>query len=208
MDRELERTLALAAVVQCAALTSQLAQQGLVPADRFATALESLLVINPSSAEEVFSGTRPLRFGLETLRELLSGTANDAPGDVLRYVMNLLYLQSRLMKRKDLLNRISEGLESLNRQGFETPYSEDPQAIRLLSQLYQDTLSTLSFRIQVRGDMQRLQNELVAARIRVLLFAGVRAAVLWEQCGGRRWQLLLSRKRMARACQTLLANLH
>lgn len=204
MERELEQTLALAGVVQCAAMTAQLAHHGMAPADRFSTALESLFVTSPQQAADVFAGVTHVRFGLETLQELLAGSRSGTSGEVLRYVLNLLHLQGRLAKRRDLLNRISEGLEQINRQGFERPYSANPQVIRQLAKLYQDTLSTLPFRIQVRGDMQRLQNELVAARIRVLLFAGVRAAVLWEQCGGRRWQLLFARKRLARHCDTLL----
>ena len=204
MERELEQTLALAGVVQCAAMTNQLAHHGMAPADRFNTALESLFVTNPHQAEDVFAGIGNLRFGLESLRELLSGSRSGTSTDVLRYVLNLLHLQGRLARRRDLLNRIAEGLEQINRQGHERPYGANPQVIRQLAKLYQDTLSTLPFRIQVRGDMQRLQNELVAARIRVLLFAGVRAAVLWEQRGGRRWQLLFSRKRLARHCDTLL----
>lgn len=204
VERELEQTLALAGVVQCAAMTVQLAHHGMAPAERFATALESLFVTHPRHAEDVFAGIGSLRLGLETLRELLSGNRSGSSGEVLRYVLNLLHLQGRLAQRRDLLNRIAEGLEQINRQGYEQPYSANPQVIRQLAKLYQDTLSTLPFRIQVRGDMQRLQNELVAARIRVLLFAGVRAAVLWEQRGGRRWHLLFSRKRLARHCETLL----
>lgn len=203
MDRDLEQCLALAGVVQCAVMTVQLAHHGVAPAERFATALESLFVLHPQRSEEVFGGVPPLRQGLDTLAELLAGGREGTSGEELRYVLNILHLQGRLMKRRDLQNRIREGLEQINRQGYERPYSDNPQVIRQLARLYQDTLSTLPFRIQVRGDMQRLQNELVAARIRVLLFAGVRAAVLWEQRGGRRWHLLLRRKRLAASCEVL-----
>jgi high frequency lysogenization protein len=53
--------------------------------------------------------------------------------------------------------------------------------------------------------MQRLQNENLAAKIRVLLFAGVRAAVLWQQCGGKRWHLLFQRKRISADLKRLLS---
>ncbi|MEY4642371.1 MAG: high frequency lysogenization protein, partial [Pseudomonadota bacterium] len=89
----------------------------------------------------------------------------------------------------------------------EAELAEKPEAIRELSRLYQGTLSTLPFRIQVRGDMNHLKNEHTACRIRALLFAGVRAAVLWRQVGGKRWHLLLQRKRIARDVTRLLHKL-
>ncbi|WP_156501040.1 DUF489 family protein, partial [Alcanivorax sp. HI0044] len=59
-----------------------------------------------------------------------------------------------------------------------------------------DTLGTFRFRIQVKGDPAHLQDDDKAARIRALFLAGVRAAFLWHQLGGRRWHLLFHRKRL------------
>jgi len=39
--------------------------------------------------------------------------------------------------------------------------------------------------------------------IRALLLAAIRAAVLWRQCGGRRWRLLLQRRDLLHAAQRL-----
>ncbi|MDX1397057.1 MAG: DUF489 family protein [Oceanospirillum sp.] len=38
-----------------------------------------------------------------------------------------------------------------------------------------------------------------AEKVRALLFAGIRSAILWHQLGGRRWKLLLGRKKILRA---------
>jgi high frequency lysogenization protein len=46
----------------------------------------------------------------------------------------------------------------------------------------------------VQGDPQYLQVGDNAARIRVLLLAGIRACVLWRQAGGNRWRLILNRQ--------------
>jgi high frequency lysogenization protein len=59
--------------------------------------------------------------------------------------------------------------------------------------IYQDTLSTLSFRIKINGSAQHLQNSKNADVIRALVLAGVRSAHLWRQLGGRRWKLALQR---------------
>lgn len=62
--------------------------------------------------------------------------------------------------------------------------------------LYQDTISTFKQRIQVHGDMRFLQQDITAAKVRALLFAGIRSARLWRQLGGRRWHLLTKRGAM------------
>ncbi|MCW9047867.1 MAG: DUF489 family protein, partial [Gammaproteobacteria bacterium] len=46
-----------------------------------------------------------------------------------------------------------------------------------------------------------------ANKVRALLFAAVRSAVLWRQCGGSRWQLLLSRKKYIESAARLLKKL-
>jgi len=40
--------------------------------------------------------------------------------------------------------------------------------------------------------------------IRSLLLAGVRSAILWRQCGGRKLQLLFGRKKVINASKDLL----
>ena len=65
-----------------------------------------------------------------------------------------------------------------------------------ISAIYQDTLSTLPYRIKVTGSAQHLNNPQVADLVRALLMCGVRAAFLWRQLGGTRFKLRLSRGRV------------
>lgn len=208
MERQLEQTLALAAVAQCAWLVRQLAHHGVGAADKLGTAVDSLFVTRPHSSEEVFGSVRKLNLGLQTLQEYLTGNSSALASDeVLRYVLGILHLERRLAARPDLLDKIGSELERLQARYPAEGRAENQELIRDLARLYQETISTLPFRIQVKGDMLRLQNEYLAARIRVLLFAGIRAAVLWHQRGGRRWHLLFSRKRLRRDITRLLHNL-
>jgi high frequency lysogenization protein len=55
--------------------------------------------------------------------------------------------------------------------------------------------------------VNHLKNDHTACRIRAVLFAGVRAAVLWRQVGGKRWHLLFHRKRIASDVTRLLHRL-
>ena len=72
-----------------------------------------------------------------------------------------------------------------------------------ISAIYQDTLSTLRFRIKVNGSEAQLTNSNNADLIRTLLLAGIRSAYLWRQLGGRRWKLLLQRKQLLEVSQNL-----
>lgn len=197
MERELEQTLALAGVAQAAFLVHQLAQHGVIAQDKLQTAVHSLYVTQPKDAEDVFGNKRQLHLGQQVLQELLSGgTSAFSTSEVLRYLLALLYLQFKLAGRQTMLDTVSKGLDNIRQRFPDVELAESPEALRELSRLYQATLSTLPFRIQVRGNMHYLQNDHVAIKVRVLLFAGVRAAVLWRQTGGKRWHLLLRRGRL------------
>ena len=67
--------------------------------------------------------------------------------------------------------------------------------------LYQDKISNLEPRIMVRGDQMHLQNSNNAAKVRTLLLAGIRAAVLWHQLGGSKWKLIMSRSKYVNQAQ-------
>lgn len=205
MDRSLEQTLALAGIAQAAYMVRQLAHHGVAAGEKFEVAVESLFVTDPRTTVQVYGSVRNLNLGLQVLQEIIDGnSAVYSADEVMKYIMGMLYLQNRLMKRKQMLKQISVTLEQLKHRYSELPRANNEVLIRQLAKLYQDTISTLSYRIQVKGDMQRLQNEYTAARIRVLLFAGIRSAVLWEQRGGKRWQLLFQRKSISRNINRLL----
>ncbi|MFZ1391065.1 MAG: DUF489 family protein, partial [Dokdonella sp.] len=67
-----------------------------------------------------------------------------------------------------------------------------------------NTLSTLRPRIVVHGHPAPLSDPRRVEQIRSLLFAGVRAAVLWRQVGGSQWRLLLRRSEYAMLARGLL----
>jgi high frequency lysogenization protein len=56
----------------------------------------------------------------------------------------------------------------------------------------------------IKGDQAHLSNVDNAAKIRALLLAGIRAALLWRQAGGDRWKLIFSRSAMQKEAQQLL----
>ena len=208
MDRQSQAT-ALAGVAQSAVLVHQLALHGVVAQDKLATAVRSLFILAPTDTISVFGSIRQLRLGLETLKDLL-GTYDAllAPREGLRYFSGLLHLEAQLQSRTAMLAQIRTDLQRLQTRYPLEAMAEEPLALRELAAIYRSTLSTLPFRIHVRGDLNYLRNEYVADKVRVLLFAGIRAAFLWRQLGGRRWHLLFRRGNLAAAADELLRSLH
>ncbi len=80
---------------------------------------------------------------------------------------------------------------------------EDLQAHEI-SELYTETISTLSPRIVVNGNPQYLRNERTVDWVRTLLLAGLRSAILWNQLGGSRFELMFGRKKIIKEGKALL----
>ena len=205
MDRTEEQTLALAGIAQSAFLVHQLAHHGLAAQDKFSTMINSLFVTHPKTTEEVYGNAGKLQLGLQVLQESLAGSSSIfSHAEVMRYQMSLLFLEYQLSRKPQLMNEISKGLDKIKTLYPDVHLAEDSHAIRDISRLYLSTLSTLSFRIKVRGDMNHLKNDHIACKVRAALFAGIRSAVLWRQVGGKRWHLVLRRKHLANTIEPLL----
>ncbi len=205
------QTLALAAVAQCAALVNKLALHGEAPQGEQIACINPLLVLNPASSKDVYPNPRYLNLGLRTLQDILGNNRLRENADLVRYTLGMLLLRNKLNSKQAMQAKIGqslahiEPLQMLSTDGVvgETGVqaAQDAQMLQQLTfeqlaELYQDTISALPYRIQVQGKMEHLKNEYVANRIRALLLAGIRSAVLWYQLGGRRWRLVIYRKRI------------
>lgn len=204
MTREQERLIALAGVFTAATLVERLAKTGQVQEGPLTCMLGSLLVRNPKDTLEVYGGDHfNLREGLRALAGALERNPQNLPRDCLRYALALLALQRQLDKRSDMLQVIGSRLQQIDSQAQLFGIAHD-NVVAACAALYQDTLSTFRQRIQVHGEMQHLQNSRNAEKIRALLLAGIRSAMLWRQLGGHRWQLLFSRRKLLNELYPLL----
>ncbi len=206
-----EQAIALAALFQAANLVEQIATRGMVPQNNFETSIQSIFVTKPDNTEQIYGGVQDLphnlSLGFRSLLELIDKSKAEQNQNVIRYGLSLIHLEKKLSKRPDVLATIAGRLEQMTQQArYFSPEGQDPQdnpaafshpsVVANLASLYQDTLSTFSFRIQVSGEPRHLQNPENAAKIRALLLAGIRAAMLWKQVGGKRWHLLFFKSRM------------
>ncbi|WP_439134575.1 high frequency lysogenization protein HflD [Pseudomaricurvus sp.] len=201
-------TLAMAGVFQAAGLVEQLAKTGYVPSDAQKASIQSLFVQNPDATLDVFGGhTQNLELGLKIMSDLLHHHQNRDYPDTLRYVLGMLHLQKKMMGRKDMLEIIGKRLEQCERQAEHFDITHE-NVLASLGGLYGDTISTFKFRIQVMGDFSYLQQTRIANQVRALLFAGIRAATLWRQVGGTRFQVVLQRKKLSECADRLLKELN
>jgi high frequency lysogenization protein len=184
-----EQLLALSAVFQAASLVDKLARTGQVSDAQVGCLLGSLLVRDPKSTLEVYGGDDlNLREGYKALVGALERNPASLQREPLRYALALLGLERQLAKRDDLLQVIGNRLDQIQNQVEHFGLTHD-NVVAACGALYQDTISTFRQRIQVSGEPTILQREENAAKVRALLLAGIRSAVLWHQTGGRRWQL-------------------
>lgn len=199
-----DRTLALAGVFQAAHLVQEIARKGAADSRDFETTIASLFITNPPNAAAVYGGVRGVNTGLKRLRIQL-GADNSQPRDLelTRYTVAILYLERQLAKRPAMLQQIAEGIEKARTQSehFSQTHSN---VIASLAGLYSDTISNLNPRIIVSGEQGYLSNPDNANKVRALLLAAIRSAVLWRQCGGSRLQLMFGRSKMAREAGELL----
>lgn len=201
-----DRTLALAGLFQTVSLVAQTARRGMVEQAPFEAVIRSLFVRDAEATVDVYGDLSALRHGLQVLQRQLDGKVEERDMELMRYVVALLTLERKLSARKDLLTTIAEGLEKAERQRAHFHTTHD-SVIAALADIYVNTISTLQPRIMVSGEHGHLQNPDIANRVRALLLAGMRAAVLWNQSGGGRLQLLFKRKTFIAEAQRLLAQM-
>ncbi|MGC9456779.1 MAG: high frequency lysogenization protein HflD [Halothiobacillaceae bacterium] len=195
-----EQTLALAGVAQAAVLVRDLAYRGSAPQSALEGSIRSLFAFDAEDTAEIFGGEAGVAVGLKQLRQSLGGQDRDV--ELTRYAMILLQLGPRFLQAGSMPGRVHDRLVALahdwEREGLTDELFEQINA------LYRDTISNLTPKVVVNGEQTFLEQREIAAQIRSALLAGIRAAVLWQQVGGSRLQLLFRRKRYLEACETLL----
>lgn len=211
MGRAQDRILALSGIFQAARLVQQLSRQGRADSESFQASVHSLLLVDAADTAEVYGGPRGVALGLKLLHEKLGGGAGRNDLEMAKYVIAMLQLEAALRRRPEVADAIRQGIETIKTQMqfFETSenHAIHSRLLEKLGELYTRTLSTLTPRIMVTGEQGYLANPQIAASVRAALFAGIRSAVLWRQLGGSRWQLLLSRRRLAAEAEAQLAAL-
>lgn len=161
--------------------------------------MPSLVRFNQANIRDYFQCGVAMNDGLKLLAQCL-GRGGDA--DVLKYGMQVLFLEKKLARNRELMHTLGVRLRSLQRQTEHFP-PEHENVVAQAAAIYQDTVGKAGARIMVSGSPTYLQQSHVVEQIRALLLCAVRAASLWRAEGGSRWQLMFSQRGVAENAQRL-----
>lgn len=188
------QVIALAGIAQAAALVQQLATTGKADEVALEASLKSILKTESDSVLDIYGNDLAnLKLGLEHLNAQLTGYEIAYP-DEARYAAALVFLEKQLCEQRNMLQTISVGIERAKAQ-VEHFHLLHENVLANFGDIYLQTVSKLQPRIMVNGVPDYLSRPDVANKIRACLLSGVRSAMLWKQCGGRRWKFLLFRKK-------------
>lgn len=199
------QAIALAGIAQVCSLVQQLATSGTANSKPMEASIGSLLKIDADSVVDVYGGLEGVEHGLRQLENQLTGQSAADPEQA-KYAASLIYLERQLAECPDMLKAIKTGIEKAQNQAEHFGLLHE-NVLASLSDLYQNTISTISPRIMVNGEPGYLADQSIVNKIRSLLLAGIRSALLWRQCGGARWKFLLFRNKMQAEIKFLLRQL-
>ncbi|WP_053981226.1 high frequency lysogenization protein HflD [Marinagarivorans algicola] len=197
------QAIALAGTLQAVDLVKELATTGYLNSHDFEACINSLFVTNPTNTLEVYGSLGHIERGLTRLDSLLSSKINSQHKSIIPYAVGVNNLAAQLNKNGAMLNTIAKKLEACQHQIGHFGLSHD-NVIASIAECYTQTISTLSYRIQVKGEYTYLQQKRVANQIRSLLLSGIRASILWRQNGGGVFKLLFSRTKLHSETHKLL----
>jgi len=188
-DAIADRTLALGGIFQAALLVQKLARRGRADTGPMQASVKSVLVIDAIDTRSVFGGVDGVKVGLLALRDRMGRRIEADDLELARYVLGLSRLQRKMRREPGRLDALGARLEEIQRRATEV----GPDLYRDLASVYTELISQVAPRIMVHGEQGFLSDAAIVDQVRSALLAGVRAAYLWDQLGGRQWQLLLQR---------------
>jgi high frequency lysogenization protein len=198
-----EHAMALGGLFQAVSLVQQVAREGNADSEPFESSIASVLCVDTDSTGAVYGGDTQLRRGLQVLCRQLGKDKSRQDTELMRYAVSLMFLERQLVRSTKLMDRLRQGIDTAIAQSEHFPGTHENVLARL-ADTYASTVSQLRPRIMVQGKPEYLNTPANANRIRALLLAGMRSAVLWRQLGGNRLRLLWTRKSIVRCAEGLL----
>ncbi len=203
MSRQHDQTIALAGLIQSCVQVDRIAQFGYWDSASAQACIYSLFQIEASSVNDVYQGSTSLSVGLKHLKAMLEKNIERSDVNITRYAVSLLHLEQKLIQNEQMLNTIRQGLYQIDNE-FDISDIENTTMLSRLADIYVNTVSTIQPKIQVEGNREHLTLINNTYRVRSMLFAGIRSAVLWRQLGGSRWKLFFGRRQLLTTVNQIL----
>lgn len=210
------RLLALASVYQAAGLAYAFAAQGSEAINGHQVAFDALLKsalsdesdirIRLGNIDDLSIGIKYLegRVGKITVKQALPKTAS--PSEIDRYAVALLRIERHVYTKSNLVDLITKQKKILSQRVtfFDQRYRH-PSILAGMATTYLETAGTLRARLKIKGQQATLTDPTNVDCIRACLFAGIQAAHIWYDLGGRPWQLIFGRRAMLEDIRLLAA---
>ena len=195
------RTRALAGIAECAILVDTLANEGTRPElqSRIEFCLKMFLQQDHDQTLQLMQNTPELFAGLKLIANSFVGQPDPAAQRQVSYMAQIIQVMRQFSAQPEMLGRVADRIGPI-----QAISADSGPRIEAIGQLYEQTISTLSLRIQVRGSQGYLRQEAVATQIRAILFFGIRFALLWQQKGGHRADFLLRRRNIATVASEIM----
>jgi high frequency lysogenization protein len=191
-EQLINRTMAFAGILQAIAQVQHLARHGELDNAELAASLNTILITNPDNTADVYQDKIVLQKGYKLILNQL-GDSSQKDVEITRYLVGVLALERKLVRSNSGLGMLAERINQVNRQLHHFAIT-DEQVVANLASIYSDIISNLGPKIQISGNPVCLQRPIVQHKIRALLLAAIRSAVLWRQLGGKRRHLVFARK--------------
>lgn len=202
-----DRAMAMAGIIQACHCVQQIARNGMTDSDALTGSIKSLFTFDAASTAGVYAGGSGVLTGLRYGSKLFDNKHDASMVEVMRYCIGIMQLERKLIKHKELLTMLRVGIEKAQIQSEQYSITH-VNVLANLAGTYADTVSRLSPQIMVNGEEMHLGNSENVNRIRSLLLAAIRSAVLWRQKGGSRLQILFSRNSYLSEFNRLISDLN
>ena len=197
MNQIEQRTLALAGVFQACKQVQNLARKGQADEFDMKQSIQSILVLDAVNTQAVYGGVKGVYTGLRLITNGILNSPKLEDVELFRYVMSVLDIQRQLYRDEDKFAEFAKGIERLTAE-------QEDNLSDACSALYQKYISEMRPQIIVQGEQDFLQQAEIPPKIRSLLLAAIRSAVLWRQKGGNRFKVLWERTRMQNSAKAFL----
>jgi len=209
-QQTIDQTIALAGIAQSIRIVQHIAWKGKTSDTDFKAVVASLLRIDAESAIAVYGGSFEVNSGLRLIKQQLDTASNEKDPEFVGLIINLLSLHKQINSNGPLMEKLSARMNKLSNQHREQNYFNDDELFQQLledcSDAYQQTISKLPNRIQVKGEPKYLKSKDNQVRVRAALLCAIRSTFLWRQSGGSRWQFLFKKKSILQSVDYLLKN--
>lgn len=199
------QTIGLAGIAQATYLVHQLATTGKADNEAVQACIASVLTLDADNPVDIYGGLAGIKIGLEQLSSQLS-TQKIANPDQARYAASLVFLESKFAEDHAMQSKVHDKIKMAQKQSEHFGVNHE-NVIANLADIYHSTISTINPRIMVNGDQTYLSSPEIINKIRSLLLAGIRSAMLWKQCGGSRWRFLFFRRKIQKEADFLLSEI-